>query len=269
MAHAVDPEAVASALGYVVGAGSLALYSPILLRVCRSGDASGLTLSTWWLKLTSYTCSDVYSFANGYPLSTYLETLIITVEAALVLAVVGAYQRRIDAAFAGSAVALVAASAWALTVAPPAAIALAQGSATILNTGALLPQLHQNWRRREAGGYSPVTASLACAGCTIRLFTTVELADSDPLLLAGFGCGLALNAALLAQIVWFGAVVGQRPLLAVLSADFVDAAATAPSASVASLAATAEDLRGVVVPTATGESPQEEATRERAADEAR
>ena len=92
---AIDAEAIAGALGYVVGAGSLALYTPILLRVGRSGDASGLTLSTWWLKLASYTCSDVYSFANGYPLSTYLETLIITVEAALVLAVVAAYQRRL------------------------------------------------------------------------------------------------------------------------------------------------------------------------------
>ena len=222
VAPAIDPEAVATALGYVVGAGSLALYTPILLRVIRSGDASGLTLSTWWLKLTSYTFSDIYSFANGYPIATYLETLIITVEAALVLGVVGAYQRRIDATFAFSAVALVATCAWAITDAPPAAISLAQASATILNTGALLPQLAQNWRRREAGGYSPLTAALACTGCTIRLFTTVELAGSDPLLLAGFGFGLVLNAALLAQIVYFGAVVGQRPLLAVLSADFVD-----------------------------------------------
>jgi len=222
VAPALDPEALAGALGYVVGAGSLALYTPIVLRVLRSGDASGLTLSTWWLKLTSYTCSDVYSFANGYPITTYLETLVITAEAALVLAVVGAYQRKIDAAFALSAVALVAACVWALTEAPPAAIDLAQASATVLNTGALLPQLAQNGRRCEPGGYSPLTAALACAGCTIRLFTTVELAGSDPLLLAGFGFGLALNAALLAQIIWFGAVVGQRPLRVVLSADFVD-----------------------------------------------
>ena len=221
-APVIQSEAVADALGYVVGAGSLALYTPILVRVCRTGDASGLTLSTWWLKLTSYSCSDVYSFRNGYPISTFVETLIITIEAALVLAVVGASQKRIDATFGVCAVALVATSAWAVADAPPGAVALAQGTATLLNTGALLPQLAQNSRRREAGGYSPVTAALACAGCTIRLFTTIELAGSDPLLLAGFAVGLALNGALLAQIVWFGTVVGQRPLLAVLSADFVD-----------------------------------------------
>ena len=61
---------IAQGLGYVVGAGSLLLYTPIAIRVCRQRDASGLTLSTWWLKLISYTCSDVYSFANGYLVST-------------------------------------------------------------------------------------------------------------------------------------------------------------------------------------------------------
>jgi uncharacterized protein with PQ loop repeat len=61
---------IAQGLGYVVGAGSLLLYTPIAIRVCRERDASGLTLSTWWLKLISYTCSDVYSFANGYLVST-------------------------------------------------------------------------------------------------------------------------------------------------------------------------------------------------------
>ena len=61
---------IAQGLGYVVGAGSLLLYTPIAIRICRQRDASGLTLSTWWLKLISYTCSDVYSFANGYLVST-------------------------------------------------------------------------------------------------------------------------------------------------------------------------------------------------------
>ena len=67
---AVSSEGVATALGYLVGAGSLALYTPIVWRVSRQGDASGLTLSTWWLKLASYSCSDVYSIAQGYPIST-------------------------------------------------------------------------------------------------------------------------------------------------------------------------------------------------------
>ena len=218
-----DASLIARSLGYVVGVGSLLLYTPIGLRVYRQRDASGLTLSTWWLKLISYSCSDVYSFRNNYPVSTYIETLIITVEASIVLGLVAYYQRRLDPAFACIAFFYVAACAWALTAAPPEAIAFGQASATLLNTGALLPQLLQNYQRRSPGGFSPITAGLACAGCAIRLFTTIELTGSDPLLLAGFAAGLALNAILLAQIVYYGSVVDGKPLIKVLAADFADA----------------------------------------------
>ena len=211
---------VARGLGYLVGAGSLLLYSPIAIRVVRQQDASGLTLSTWWLKLLSYACSDVYSFSKGFPASTYIETLVVTVEAAIVLALVAFYQRRVDAPFAALSLAYVVGLAWALLAAPAEAIALGQAAATLLNTGALLPQILLNFQQRSPGGYSPLTAGLACAGCSIRLFTTVELAGSDALLLAGFGFGLALNGALLAQILYYGSVVEGRPLLEVLTADF-------------------------------------------------
>lgn len=223
IAEVPDSGIIAQGLGYLVGAGSLLLYTPIAMRVVRQRDASGLTLSTWWLKLLSYSCSDVYSFANGFPLSTYVETLIITVEAAVVLAIVAFFQRRLDGSFIALALGYGAACAWALSAAPASMIAFGQAAATLLNTGALLPQLLLNFRRRSPGGYSPLTAGLACAGCAIRLFTTVELAGSDPLLLAGFAFGLFLNAALLAQIGYYGAVVEGRPLAALLAADFSSA----------------------------------------------
>ena len=55
-------ESIAHLLGYVVGFGSLVLYTPIAVRIVRKQNANGLALSTWILKLCSYTCSDVYSF---------------------------------------------------------------------------------------------------------------------------------------------------------------------------------------------------------------
>jgi mannose-P-dolichol utilization defect protein 1 len=226
LAQTPDSTMIAKGLGYLIGAGSLLLYAPIALRVVRTKDANGLTLSTWWLKLLSYTCSDVYSFTNAYPLSTYVETLIITVEAAIVLALVAWHQNRLDASFCLLALAYVGACAWSLTAAPAEAVAFGQAAATLLNTGALLPQLALNLQRRSPGGYSPITAALACTGCLIRLFTTVELTGADPLLLAGFGFGFALNATLLGQIVYYGVAVEGKPLGAVIASDF---AASSPA----------------------------------------
>ena len=212
---------VANVLGYVVATGSLLLYTPIALRIVRTGSADGLTLSTWWLKLVAYTCSDLYCYSNGYPISTYAETLVITLEAACILGLVAAYQDRLDARFlAGGGTFLAVAGTAAAGGAPAEALALAQAGSTVLNTAALLPQLALNAERGSPGGYSPLTAGLACGGCLIRLFTTVQLTSGDPLLLAGYGLGLTLNAALLAQIFYYGVVVQGQPLAALLSADF-------------------------------------------------
>lgn len=147
----------------------------------------------------------------------------------MVLALVAYYQRRMDRSFFALAASYGGACVYALSAAPASVVALGQSVATLLNTGALLPQLYQNLRRRSPGGYSPLTAGLACAGCSVRLFTTIALAGSDPLLLAGFAFGLAVNGLLLAQICWFGMVVEGKPLSALLTADFAAPAPAAPT----------------------------------------
>lgn len=210
---------VAQGLGYLVGAGSLLLYTPIAVRLCRQGTADGLTLSTWWLKLASYTCCDIYSFTHGYPISTYVETAVITVEALVVLLLVAYYQNKIDAQF-GTGVLVFASSALLLANGPPELIAFGQVSSTVLNTGALVPQLRLNAQLRTSGDYSPLTAGLASTGCFIRIFTTIQLAGSDPTLLASYGLAFLVNSVLLAQILFYGVVVEEKGICSVLMADF-------------------------------------------------
>ena len=128
-----------------------------------------------------------------------------------------------------------AATAWAARYAPSEVLTAGQASATVVSTLALVPQLRLNAANRDPGGYSPITAALACTGCAIRLFTTQRLAGGDPLLLGGFGLGLALNSALLCQILYYGFVLQGRSLAGVLTSDFAlrpdddDANSTCPS----------------------------------------
>uniref|UniRef100_A0A7S2EU39 Mannose-P-dolichol utilization defect 1 protein homolog n=1 Tax=Trieres chinensis TaxID=1514140 RepID=A0A7S2EU39_TRICV len=215
-----DANSLAVNLGYLVAAGSLLLYTPIAVRVARQGSANGLTISTWWLKLSSYTCSDVYAFSKGYPLSTYAETLVITAESAVILLLVASVQKRFDAQFAALASVYALILCWAIFgPAPPEVVALGQASSAVLNTGAIIPQLMLNAERRSPGDYSPVTAGLAALGCAIRLFTTVQLADSDPVLLGTFGVALLVNGTLLTQILYYGMAVRGQSLGSLLLAD--------------------------------------------------
>ena len=217
-------DVVANGLGYLVGAGSLLLYTPIAVRISRQRSADGLALSTWWLKVISYTFSDLYGYANGYNLSTYAETLVITIEAAIVLLLVGFFQSKIFqpnfyipfGSYLLLTLVVIFNAASLLSV-----IAVGQALSTVLNICAILPQLRLNHQRQSSGDYSPVTATLACVGCAIRLFTTITLNDSDFLLLTGFGLAFLINMALLCQIVYFGVVVEGKGLLAVWTADVV------------------------------------------------
>ena len=102
---------------------------------------------------------------------------------------------------------------------PDECISYAQILATILNTSALVPQLKQNLDRRASGDYSPITASLASVGCTVRLFTTMELADGDPLLLLNYGVALLLNLMVLFQVLYFGTQIEGKSLVTLFLAD--------------------------------------------------
>ena len=215
-----DKSLLATALGYLIGAGSLLLYTPIAVRVVRQKSANGLALSTWWLKLGSYLCSDIFYITKAYPISTYIETLTITVEAGVVLFLVAYLQQSLfNVRFIGLASIFALLTAYGLTIAPPEVVAFGQISSVALNSGALVPQFLLNMRNQTKGDYSPVTAGLASAGCAIRIFTTIALTDSDPILLGTFAAAFLLNSALLCQIIYYGVFVEGLSPIAVLMAD--------------------------------------------------
>lgn len=212
---------LATALGYLVGLGSLMLYTPIAVRLFRQKSAEGTTMTTWMMKLSSYTCTDLYSLWKQYPISTYIETLIITLEAAIILVLVVIYQQRFprDPALWIFLLVFSTLAAYLYFEAPPEVLAMGQLSSAALNSGALVPQFVLNFQKQTKGDYSPVTAALAATGCAIRLYTIQQLADNDPILLFSFGTALLLNTLLLLQIVYYGVMVEGLSLGAVLSAD--------------------------------------------------
>lgn len=214
-----DATFLATALGYVLGFASILLYTPIAFRVYRQKHADGLTLSTWWLKLSSYTCSDIYYFTKGYPLSTYVEILTITIEAFVILGLVAFYQKKLNEQFWLGISVFVLLSIYGLTLVPPNVLALGQVVAAVLNSAALIPQFLLNYQYKTKGDYSPLTAGLAASGCAIRLYTITQLADSDPVLLGSFGLALVLNASLFGQIVFYGMAIEGLTLKQVFAAD--------------------------------------------------
>jgi hypothetical protein len=74
-------QALASLLGLAMGAGSLLLYSPIVLRLARTRSADGMAASTWALQLFGFTAVCIYNTSKGFPIAAYAETLSFAVQA--------------------------------------------------------------------------------------------------------------------------------------------------------------------------------------------
>mmetsp|Transcript_39372 Transcript_39372/g.57496 ORF Transcript_39372/g.57496 Transcript_39372/m.57496 type:complete len:381 (-) Transcript_39372:253-1395(-) len=226
-----DATLIAQGLGYLVASGSLLIYTPIAVRVSRQKSADGLTLSTWWLKLASYLCADIYAYTNHYALSTYAETLVITAEATVILCLVAFYQNKMqNTQFWATALLFTSTFTWAGSGAAPMEVIAAGQIASIgLNTFALFPQLKYNYDNQSSGDYSPITSGLAALGCVVRLFTTVQLNHSDPLLLLTYGVALVLNAGLCSQILYYGIVVEGQSLGDALLSDVKSSSSSSSS----------------------------------------
>ena len=204
----------------MLGFASLMLYTPIGIRIYRQKSANGTTLTTWWLKVASYTVSDIYSYLKLYPLSTYVEVLTITIEAMTILGLVAYYQKKLwKHTFWICFVMYVSLTAYYLLAAPPTLIAASTLMAAGLNSAALVPQFVLNYTTASKGDYSPLTASLAGTGCAIRLWTTHQLTGNDPILYINFGVALILNWALFSQIMYYGVSVEGLSIKQVFCAD--------------------------------------------------
>ena len=60
-----------------------------------------------------------------------------------------------------------------------------------------------NFASHTRGGWSPISAALSTVGNGMRVFTTLQLADGNPLLLCQFVANVIMNGILLAQsLVW-------------------------------------------------------------------
>ena len=140
-----------------------------------------------------------YSIRSGYPLSTFLDFAALGVQSVVLLVLASFYCKKVEPVLV-----LPVAGLFAATLSPAAALEKLQLGSAAITTLALLPQIVSNFRARSRGGWSPVSAALSTIGNTIRCFTTITLANANPLLLFQFTMGALLNALLLVQsLIWY------------------------------------------------------------------
>lgn len=191
-------DAFAKALGYCMGIGAMALYSPMIIKLLKDKSADGMSAQTWMFNLFGMTLAILYPFKKGFPVSTYIELLATTAQSFGILGLIMSFSGKRTEYFYGAAGAVAAATFLFTTNIPPKILSIIQIVSIISCNYALVPQIMLSFKMKKAG-WSAITASLSAAGCFVRILTTLQL-TKDPLVLLGYMIGLTNNAIVLGQI---------------------------------------------------------------------
>ena len=195
--NAAPAALVASLMGYAIFAGSLLLYSPIILQIVRSRSGTGLSMSSWAMSLIGFGGALVYQAACGYPIHTYAELIALTAQTVAILGLLLHYDHHVDGLVLGAGLGAFGTALYALSRAPKLILTSLQAISAVLVTVSLLPQIVLPFRTGTCG-WSSVSAALSTAGTAARVFTTWQVTQ-DMLVLAGYVCGCLLNIVLLTQ----------------------------------------------------------------------
>ena len=191
-----------------MGAGALALYVPIIIKLVREGHADGFSMETWLFNIFGFTAGVLYPLKRGFPLSTYVDGLVLTTESVFIMGLI-CYYRGLLKPF------IVSFSVYALALflvvgfldVPLAFITSLQVASIVMCNYANIPQIITQFKTRRAS-WSWITATMSTVGNSIKIFATKQL-TGDRVILSGHYVGVATNAILLLQTIALGKGLGQ------------------------------------------------------------
>eukprot|EP00940_MAST-03C_sp_MAST-3C-sp2_P003382 g3382.t1 len=188
-------------LAIIAGAGILKV--PQIVSIVANGNVKGLAESSFYLEAVSLTASVTYCWKNGFPLTTYFESVIINAQVFVLILLVWAYAKpKVSTGRKISAIFVYVACFLIMQRLPPSMQPALQIGGTVLNISSRLPQIISNFRNKSTGQLSLITWALNAVGGAARIFTTATEVD-DLVVLAGFVLGFMTSAILVFQVVYY------------------------------------------------------------------
>ena len=204
---------ISKLLSYAIIAGAILLKLPQIMNIVSNKDTRGLASMLLYLDVASFLPSPAYNILNGNDFATYGEACIVLVENILVVLIFwyfsptkavqgGAETRPSLPTMAGIAFAGVAMMVGLFSM--PQSLWWTMPSIGVIFTIGGVPQIYTNFVNGHTGHLSVITWLLNFVGALARVLTTLKepgiSESSRPWLIASFGIGASLSAAVLIQI---------------------------------------------------------------------
>jgi len=190
----------AKIIGYIMGIGSMLLYSPIIITLLQTKNSDGFSISTWIFNVFGTMLAISYPVKRKFPISTYVELITVLLQGIGILGLICLYQGLASQYLLGIIPSILLFTAFlSYPNTSPDIIKSLQMLSIGINTYANIPQIILTFNQKKAS-WSWITAALSMAGCFARILTTLQL-TKDRLALLGYIFGFATNAILLLQVI--------------------------------------------------------------------
>ena len=160
-------ELLAKALGYVLAFGSMSVYTPILFRILKQRSADGLSTQTWFFNLLGLTLSAMYPYQRGFPISSYIELLILSSQSLVILCLACHFKKQDRNLLLGAIPFLAYLTLITKVTVPPRILQSIQIISTLLCNYANIPQILLTYREKRSA-WSRTTALMSVTGNLIR-----------------------------------------------------------------------------------------------------
>ncbi len=194
---------LSKSLGVGIVAGSSLVKLPQVLKLVSSGSGEGISLLGVLLELTALTMTTAYSHSQGFPFSSYGESVFLSIQTSLIAFFVlwfggSAILSLLFSAFYGAVVFALAQPG----LVPGVVLWWGQAANIPMVIAGKMMQVISNYRNGHTGQLSAVTVFLLAAGAYIRVFTSIQ-ETGDQIVIMTFMSSAAVNSILAFQVLYY------------------------------------------------------------------
>lgn len=195
-------QTISKALGTGIIVGSTFVKFPQILKILNAKSAKGISFLGILLELIAVTSSASYSFAKGYPFSSWGESCFLMFETAIIGFLVLLYSNRLKQANSFAAIYSIITYLLFNGILPMSVLwSMQVANLPIVVCGKMLQAL-KNYQNGHTGQLSAITVFLIFLGALARIFTSIQ-ETGDSLIVITFIIASVSNGIIAAQVLYY------------------------------------------------------------------
>ncbi|KAI1723231.1 PQ loop repeat domain-containing protein [Ditylenchus destructor] len=198
------PLVLSRLLGIAITVGSSFLLVPQILKIYTAKSGRGISLWAQVLGLLAAAGNASYNYEKGYVFGQWGDTLFVAIQMIFIIMQILWYSDAQPYALAFMAWCWCASLAVFYHFVPMAVLEAIQLSSVPIVFISKSIQVTQNYREQSTGQLSIISVSMQFGGCMARIFTTIQEAGGEWLILLPYIVAAVLNGIILAQILYYG-----------------------------------------------------------------